>query len=153
MWLQTPGKVYAVGKVVQLHSLGLCPLQQTRYGIKERCYTIAMNEDQCIEQTPQNNSARDFALLATVMTIGLLIFCVALFHYDQSHNVGTQAYNKAMAAVSTANKQITTVSTQNKTLTTQNATLTTQNTELRNEKSQFCGELGKAKINDPLCTQ
>lgn len=91
--------------------------------------------------------------MLAIMAVILVLFCLALYKYDQSHNASAQAVTKARAAVSTTTAELNTLSTQNKDLTTQNATLTTKNTELQNEKTQFCGELGKAKITDPLCTE
>lgn len=91
--------------------------------------------------------------MLAIMAVLLVIFCVALFKYDQSHNVGTKAYNTLMQHKDAVSAQNTTLLNQNKTLETSNATLATKNTELLNEKSQFCGELGKAKVTDPLCTQ
>lgn len=83
----------------------------------------------------------------------LAVFCTVLFKYDQSHNVGTQAYQKLQKQNDTTQASNKALSAQNSTLTTNNATLSAKNTELLNEKTQFCTELGKAKINDPLCTK
>lgn len=94
-----------------------------------------------------------FLALLTITAILFVVFCLALYNYDQRHNASAQTVTKARAAVSAATVQNNALSTQNKALTTQNATLTTRNTELQNEKTQFCGELGKVKINDPLCTE
>lgn len=109
----------------------------------------------CDPQLPtnQNTAGRDFAILALIMAVLLVVFCVSLFKYDQSHNVGTQAYRKLQKQNDTTAGQNKALNAQNGMLTTTNATLSAKNTELQNEKAQFCTELGKVKINDPLCTK
>jgi cell division protein FtsB len=94
----------------------------------------------------ENNSTRNFIYMLLLMLWLLLLFCVALYKYDQSHNTGLQSYLKVQ-------KQLSATRQENDGLGTKNDVLTATNVQLMQQKSQLCTELSKAKIVDPLCVQ
>jgi predicted negative regulator of RcsB-dependent stress response len=98
-------------------------------------------------------STKDFLIMVTLMLACLVLFCFALYQYDQTHNASAQAVTKARASVSAATKVIDAAQARNKALLESNDVLTAQNTQLQQQKTQFCTELSKAKIVDPLCSQ
>lgn len=96
---------------------------------------------------------KQFLVLLAIMAALFVIFCLALYQYDQSHNVGTQAYQRLQKQNSTTQATNTSLTAQNKALQANSDALTVKNTEQANEKSQLCLDVGKAKITEPLCTQ
>lgn len=89
-------------------------------------------------------------LQATVLVSGILIIVVLSLTAVHTFNVNAQ---KTLQRGLSPAQHISNLEAQNKALGAQNGLLTAKNTELMNEQSQFCGELSKAKIVEPLCVQ
>lgn len=75
--------------------------------------------------------------LAVALVLGLAVVAY----------IGTTRKNTAP----TLQEQVTALQAQNKGLRTSNDVLTAINREQTNEKIQFCAELAKAKVIEPLC--
>jgi cell division protein FtsL len=103
------------------------------------CYTKTMNDT-------TNNPGKQFIGMAIVMFVITAVFCVTLYQYNYNHNTNPQTVAKL-------NKSVSATAAQNKALTTQNDVLSAKNVQLMDQKAQFCTELSKAKVKDPLCQQ